>query len=277
MPGSDILLLAFFGLFAGVIAGFFGVGGGIIFTPLLFFLFGEKGIQEPVAWAIGSSLFCTFTASLSSSVQQYRKGNLHPADGVRVGLFGMAGVWAGKQITLSSFYSEGVFVTFFALMLAFVAVSFYIRPHEDPETDEEKRSQPPSTALGWIQAVKTGGVGGFIAALAGVGGGVAMVPIMNLAIGMRLSKAVSISSLAIVFISLSGWIQFALGEPAGSPHPGWTVGYIDFATVLPMALTTMVGGFAGVSLGRRVPESVASIGYAILTMTIAIVMVARIL
>lgn len=285
--GSELLFLLIFGLIAGVIAGLFGIGGGILFTPLLFTLFGQQGVDNPVAWAIGSSLFCTFAASLSSSVQQFRGGNLYLREGIQVGLFGTAGVWVGKQLTLSPYYTEGVFVTFFALLLAVVAVFFYLKPTEsdnagnDAEGDQEKDSTRSTlgeaSSLNLAKTFATGGVGGFLAALAGIGGGVAMVPIMSLIFGLRISKAVSVSSLAIVFISTSGWVQFALDTPASTAHTGLSLGYVDFAMALPLALTSWVGGFFGVKIGKLISERVAAIGFAVLTLVVAIVMILRIL
>lgn len=338
MLSPDMALLALFGLVAGVLAGFFGIGGGILFTPLLFTLYGDRGFDNPVAWAVGSSLFCTFVASLSSSVQQFRAGNLQLGDGLRVGLFGVAGVWLGKKVTLSAFYTEGIFVTFFAFLLAIVAVLFYIKPTSDDAPGGKAGGSAAGTkggstggsaggSLRLRQTVLTGGVGGFLAALAGIGGGVAMVPIMNLGYGVRLYRAVSVSSLAIVLISLSGWLQFAMEDtgrersgppleyqvelqtdapaqalhaaqvtrvgmrlvdavpaaaaavqaPAEDSGTDWTLGYIDFHAVLPLAIGTWIGGFLGVNLNQRVPEEVAAIGFALLTMTVAVVMVLRVL
>ena len=327
MLSPDMALLALFGLVAGVLAGFFGIGGGILFTPLLFTLYGDRGFDNPVAWAVGSSLFCTFVASLSSSVQQFRAGNLQLGDGLRVGLFGVAGVWLGKKVTLSAFYTEGIFVTFFAFLLGIVAVLFYIKPTSDEAPGGKAGGSAAGTkggstggsaggSLRLRQTVLTGGVGGFLAALAGIGGGVAMVPIMNLGYGVRLYRAVSVSSLAIVLISLSGWLQFAMEDtgrgrtgppleyqvelqtdapaqalhaaqvepvvaavqaPAEDSGADWTLGYIDFHAVLPLAIGTWIGGFLGVNLNQRVPEEVAAIGFALLTMTVAVVMVLRVL
>lgn len=281
--GSELLFLLLFGLVAGVVAGLFGIGGGILFTPLLFYLFGEQGVQNPVAWAIGSSLFCTFAASLSSSVQQFRGGNLFLKEGIQVGLFGTAGVWIGKQVTLSSYYTEGVFVSFFALLLAVVAVFFYLKPTSQDETNPSESNPSDAqvkgrrdTALTLAKTFTTGGIGGFLAALAGIGGGVAMVPIMSLMYGLRISKAVSISSLAIVFISTSGWVQFALDMPLSAAHTHLSLGYVDFAMALPLALSSWIGGFIGVKFGKRISERTAALGFALLTLIVAIVMISRI-
>ena len=282
--GIELLFLLIFGLIAGVVAGFFGIGGGILFTPLLFTLFGQQGVENPVAWAIGSSLFCTFAASLSSSVQQFRGGNLYLKEGAQVGFFGTLGVWFGKQVTLSPFYTEGVFVSFFGLLLAVVAIFFYLKPTEENELSVENgvanyqpKKSNQETFLSLPKTFTTGGIGGFLAALAGIGGGVAMVPIMSLIYGLRITKAVSVSSLAIVFISTSGWIQFALDTPVSVAHSDFSLGYVDFAVVLPLAITSWIGGFFGVKFGKLVSDRTAAIGFALLTLIVAVVMVLRIL
>lgn len=276
----DIGILALFGLLAGIAAGFFGIGGGILFTPAFFILFQEAGVQDPIPWAIGSSLFCTFTASLSSTWQQYRSSNLYLREGALVGVFGMAGVWMGKQITLSPLYSEDIFIPFFAILMAIVAVLFYMKPESEstPSVIEgvqsAKRLSSKDAKMGL-----TGSLGGFLAALAGIGGGVAMVPLMNLAQGVHLTRAVSISSSAIVLISFSGALQFALATPLPQDQEllQWSLGYIDGATILPVSVLTWIGGGIGVRLGKQASVRVTSLGFALLTVIVAVTMISRLL
>ena len=80
-----IIGLLVIGIFTGIIAGIFGIGGGVLFTPILFFLFNSAGVEQPVAWTIGTSLFCTFSAALSSSIQQRNQKNSYLKEGIRVG------------------------------------------------------------------------------------------------------------------------------------------------------------------------------------------------
>lgn len=276
----DIGILALFGLFAGIAAGFFGIGGGILFTPAFFILFQEAGVQDPIPWAIGSSLFCTFTASLSSTWQQFRSNNLYLREGALVGIFGMGGVWMGKQITLSPLYSEDIFIPFFAILMAVVAVLFYMKPESEstPSVIEgvqsTKRLSSKDAKMGL-----TGSLGGFLAALAGIGGGVAMVPLMNLAQGVHLTRAVSISSSAIVLISFSGALQFAFATPMPEDQEilQWSLGYIDGATILPVSVLTWIGGGIGVRLGKRASVRVTSLGFALLTVIVAVTMISRLL
>lgn len=266
-----LLLLILCGILAGIIAGLFGLGGGILFTPILYFIFTSYSLADPATWAIGTSLFCTFTASVSSSVQQRKHRNFYWKEGVIVGLLGSFGVYFGKKMVLSDFYTEQVFVAVFSILLLVVALLFYRKSKGDvvKHTGSEK--------TGFLKFSATGGFGGFVAALAGVGGGIVMVPVMNLLLKLKMTKAVSISSLAIVFISLSGWLQFAFF--AGSPDgiTGYRLGYVDFGTGLPLILGAFAGGFMGVWIGKRIPQKFVQLGFSALIASIAILMIRSIL
>ncbi len=260
------IILLLIGLCAGVMAGFFGVGGGLLFSPILFFIFTSAGVANPVAWTVGSSLFCTFTAAVSSSIQQRRDKNSYWKQGVLIGLFGSAGVYLAKLLVTSSYYTEDVFVSFFIVLLIFVAVLFYRR------SKRTMTLQVKAKKLGLLKQFQAGGLGGLIAALAGVGGGVVLVPILNLWYRLPIAKAVSISSLAIVLISLSGWVQYALltGTPSGiTPY---TLGFVDFGTSLPLVIGAFAGGLYGVKLNRKVAADRVQLGFSIMVIFIALVL-----
>lgn len=76
MSPTLLALLVAAGALGGFIAGLVGVGGGIIFTPVLLFTFRGLGIEDPILTplTLGSGLLCTFAASASGAVAQARKG-----------------------------------------------------------------------------------------------------------------------------------------------------------------------------------------------------------
>ncbi|MGD8428286.1 MAG: TSUP family transporter, partial [Balneolaceae bacterium] len=77
----ELLILFILGIVAGIVAGLFGLGGGILFTPILFVVFSKAGIENPVVLAIASSLFCTFVAALGSSIRQFKQQNFYWSEG----------------------------------------------------------------------------------------------------------------------------------------------------------------------------------------------------
>ena len=264
MLDITFLILLGLGLVAGTLAGLLGIGGGILFTPVLFVVFSRAGIKDPVVLTIGSSLFCTFIASLGSSVRQYRQQNFFWGEGLKVGVLGAVGVTLGKWVITAPFYSKQVFVIFFSVLLFSVAWMFINRGVSAPESESEHIS------ISSKEAGVAGGLGGFVAALGGIGGGGVMVPILNLFYQKPFKKVVSISSLAIVFISLSGWLQLALaGNNIGTlTYYAW--GYVDFGAALPLSMGAMAGGFLGALINLKIERRYLQYGFAALAISMAV-------
>jgi len=66
---EEFLLFTVLGVFSGLIAGMFGIGGGIIIVPVLVASFMSYGFDESIIihLAIGTSLACIFFTGLSSA------------------------------------------------------------------------------------------------------------------------------------------------------------------------------------------------------------------
>ena len=93
---TTFLLLAI-GVIAGVFAGMFGIGGGLIIVPALLFLLGMKELE-----AIGTSLAALIPpVGLLGAAEYYRNGymNLRYAGLVALGLF--VGAYFGARIMVS--------------------------------------------------------------------------------------------------------------------------------------------------------------------------------
>jgi len=261
----ELLILFVLGIMAGIVAGLFGLGGGILFTPILFVVFSDAGIPHPVVLTIGSSLFCVFIASFGSSVRQYQQRNFFWAEGITVGLMGAAGVFLGKQVITSPYYSQQVFVMLFSLLLVYVAYMFYRRGAKT-KADVQQNSDPVT----WRQSFFTGGLGGFAAALAGIGGGGVMVPMLNLWYKKSFARAVSISSLAIVLISLSGWVQLGFTGNGIQALTEFHWGYVDFGAALPLAGGGLIGGFLGAFFNLKINRRYLQFAFALLSVGVAI-------
>ena len=264
----DLILLIAIGIAAGLIAGLLGVGGGIIFTPVLFFLFEEAGIENSVQWSVASGLFCTLIAAGSSTIRQAMQKNLFIKEGIILGLMGAIGVLLGKQVLTSSYYKREEFVIFFSIMLLYAALMMFRRGR-----DQEKESEREYNDIGLKEAFVTGGIGGFIAALAGVGGGGIMVPIMNLFYKQPFRKSVSVSQLGMTILILSGVVQLSLVNVDITGLTEFSSGYVDFGAALPLSFGGLIGGFGGVYLNHRINRKFLQWGFAVL----AVVMAGRLL
>lgn len=269
------LILLLIGLFGGLIAGLLGVGGGIIFTPVLFFLF-DGQVENPVVWTIATSLLCTFFAAIGSSRKHYVMGNLFLAESLKVGLFGFLGTFAGKMITTSAWYSKEYFVVLFSTILGYTSYTF-IKGKKNKSFDSVEYNKETAGSINWAQALLVGGAGGFIATLAGVGGGIVMVPLMVMIAGIHFRKAVSVSSVVIILISFSAWVQFAFEPVSGESLTRFTSGFVDFGTALPLIAGALLGSGGGVWLTGKIARRKLEVAFALLAIVIMIRLLAGIM
>lgn len=260
------ILLFIIGIGAGILAGLFGIGGGLIFTPVLFYIFAGSGMNQVTQWAIGSSLFCTFVASSSSVYKQLRNRNIFLPESLKVGGLGIIGTLTGMMITLSDWYGVEQFAVLFSLLLMYSSWNLFRRSNSSADQPAEKSAAQEIT---WVSALLIGLCGGIIASLAGVGGGLVMVPIMTLLIGLPFAHAVSVSSGAIVIISASAWVRMALATPVDEGMSSFTLGFIDFGTALPLIIGSLIGGYIGVNIGHRIKTRLLERLFALLLIVVA--------
>jgi uncharacterized protein len=109
-----IVLAAALGLLAGVLAGLFGVGGGILFVPTLVFVLGLSQLH-----AQASSLLAILPAAVVGAWQQHRYGNVRWRAALVVGLAAIGGVEAG--ITIAEALPEHVLRRLFGALTLVVA------------------------------------------------------------------------------------------------------------------------------------------------------------
>ena len=113
MPTLSLLAL---GLVAGIFAGMFGIGGGLIIVPALIFVFGFKELE-----AIGTSLAALIPpVGLLGAAEYYRNGyiNIRSAALIAVGLFCGALIGAKIVIGLPPIVIRRIYAAFLIAMAA---------------------------------------------------------------------------------------------------------------------------------------------------------------
>ena len=113
MSATSVAAALLLGFAAGVLAGFFGVGGGILFVPTLVGL----GLSQLDAEA--TSLLAILPTVAAGTWRQRRYGNVRWQTALVLGLASIAGVAAGVQIATS--LPEDTLRRLFALLLLCVA------------------------------------------------------------------------------------------------------------------------------------------------------------
>ena len=123
MSAPTIPLALLRGVAAGVLAGLFGVGGGILFVPALLAL-GLGQIE-----AQGTSLLAILPTGLAGTWNQRRYGNQSPRTAVIVGVASVAGVEVGAR--LATELPEETLRRLFAVLLFAVAVQLVWRTRRE--------------------------------------------------------------------------------------------------------------------------------------------------
>jgi uncharacterized protein len=114
MSAATVLLALSLGLAAGLLAGFFGVGGGILFVPTLVAL----GLSQLEAEA--TSLLAILPTVVAGTWRQRHYGNVRWRTALLLGVTSIAGAAAGVQVATA--LPEDTLRRLFAIFLLLVAV-----------------------------------------------------------------------------------------------------------------------------------------------------------
>ncbi|MCP9849295.1 sulfite exporter TauE/SafE family protein [Cyanobium sp. Morenito 9A2] len=203
----DLLPLLPLGILAGLLSGVLGIGGGLVFSPLLLVM----GLDPHQAMA--TSTLAILPTTLAGTSAHLRSGSLPPVPGMAIG--------AGALMTGWLFSHVGSLLNGWQLLglqaLVYLVLAFTIQAKEALPAQNPKRPLP----LGGLAAV--GLVAGFAGGLLGVGGGLVMVPLMVRLLNVPIHLAIRFSTLA-VFCSASGAAPAFLGDGRGQWLPALLLG-----------------------------------------------------
>ncbi len=241
----ELLILGLSGLFGGVLAGLFGVGGGAVFVPALVYAAGWS-----ISEAVAASLVIIIFSALSGTLRSMR--GEAPVDFRAAAIF--SSVVAPSTligVAVSRFAPETVTQLVFAgflLTLAYPTARSGARYRENVRTS---RIPLALTLLGGVGA-------GTLAGLIGIGGAALTVPLMIWGFGLSPKTAVSTSLAVTLLIGVVG----AAGYVA--------VGFDRLSGLPPLIVGSMLGAWPGVRLRERLPETVLQRAFAVFMVVVAV-------
>jgi uncharacterized protein len=178
--------LVLVGVVGGVLGGGLGLGGGFIMVPILVLLGFDR--HRSHASSLAGIMFISVVGAISFGLD----GQVVPEAGLVIGLGGIAGSMLGAQVMHRSSAQTIRLVFGGALML--VAVRLILGGTPEGAVDL-------STGLLIAAGIVVGVAAGMIAGLAGIGGGVVIVPSSIFLLGLTQHQAQGTSLAAIVFTS----------------------------------------------------------------------------
>ena len=212
-----LLSLVVTGVFAGILAGLLGVGGGIVIVPVLFFLFQSFGVAPESAMVIATatSLATIVPTSISSIRSHHKKGNVDFDLLKRWAGFILIGVLVGSWLVTRV---DGTWLTIlFGVIATLSALNMLFRTGKSA-LFQQLPGKLGQSAMGIII--------GFFSSIVGIGGGTISVPLLTL-YNYPAHKAVCTAAAIGLIISLPGaFTMLVLGE---SPldAPVGTIGLVN--------------------------------------------------
>lgn len=222
------------GLAAGVLAGMFGIGGGIIMVPLL------------VAWfaldqrhASATSLLAIVPIGIASAWGYAINGNVAWADAALLALGSVAGGQLGTWLLPRTPIRR--LQLWFGFLSIVTAIRLVLEESGGAAAAGHAGTTPAEAAL----LVVVGLAGGILAGLLGVGGGVIMVPALVILVGADADVARGTSLAVLVVTAVTATIANISRD------------MVEIRTSLVAGFSGIPGGLAGAWLGQQIGGRVA--------------------
>ena len=257
---------------AAILGSMLGLGGGVFLVPILTLFFGI----DP-KFAVGASAVVVVTNSVVGSTNHLRIRFTNPRLAMLLQIATAAGAIAGALYGVLA--DPRVIYIVFGAVLVYAAVSMVVRSERrviapppgapdtlqlgaafrDPAIKEEIAYIPIN--VGWGMGVGVGA--GVISGMLGVGGGVVMVPAMNLLMRVPVKAAVGTSTFMVGITSVATAFVF------------YSQGFIDPTLVVPAIVGVFVGGQIGSRLTRRIRAQRLALLFALILLYLGLSLLLR--
>lgn len=249
---NAFLLLGLGGI-VGVLSGMFGVGGGFLMTPLLFFI----GI--PPAVAVATEANQIVASSFSGVLAHLKRKTVDLRMGVVLLIGGLIGAALGVQLfnALKAIGQVDLLVKLcYVLFLGIIGSLMFVESLRAMMKSRGGKSVPTRRKHTWVHnlpfkmkfrtsglyisvipPILVGVLVGILAAIMGVGGGFIMVPAMIYLLGMPTKVVVGTSLFQIIFVTAFTTLLHAT---------------TNFTVDMGLAVLLLVGGVIGAQIGARI-------------------------
>ncbi|MGR8929714.1 MAG: sulfite exporter TauE/SafE family protein [Gammaproteobacteria bacterium] len=249
------------GIAAGLSAGLFGIGGGVLVVPFLSWLFEAQRFQSEsiMLMAVATSLATAIFTSGASVITHSRLGNVVWARTLSLGPSMLAGAFAGA-VTAKYITADSLRV-FFIGYLAYTGLRMAF----------PKRNTPSRYIKYRYLDYPIGFFIGTISALLGIGGGTMTVPYFASS-GLSMKNAVATSSSCALPITTSAAVSYIILGWHNDYLPVGSLGYIYLPAFFGVIFTSMLSAPAGAKLAHRLPSLQLKRYFALIVLLIAIKM-----
>jgi len=235
-------LCLLFGGFAGILAGMFGIGGGMILVPFFVWLFNRQGIAAELNMImdVATSLATIIVTATAAIAAHHRRGAILWDIVAWLAPTVFAGALLGTLI--AEYLPAALLKSIFALFLVYAALQMAF--HLQPGSRDLQRAPLLLSVAGTVIGV--------VSAILGIGGGTLTVPFLTKC-RFPIRNAVAIASTCGLPIAIAGTLSYTLlgwhkpGLPAGS------AGYVYLPAFAGIVLTSSLLAPVGAKLAQTLP------------------------
>ena len=242
-----LLIMTVTAIFAGFFAGFFGIGGGIITVPCLFYIFGAIGMEKTFIMhlAVGTSFAIIVPTAMMSVFTHYKH---HAVDFSLIktyGIFVILGVVVGSLFA-ASMHTKSL-VLFFSVVMYLLALNLIFLKDKTNIKLEFKILQ--RTIIGFIV--------GFVSSLMGIGGAIMNVPVLKF-VGYTIKKAIGSAASIGFLISVFGCLGFLTSGILFETNMPLSIGFINIPAFLIFIPITIIMARIGATAVHKIEKKLIS-------------------
>ncbi len=232
------------GCVAGVLAGLFGIGGGIVIVPVLEWTLGFVGVDPAIRMhmAVATSLATIIPTSLSSARAHAKRQAVDFAIVKRWAPFVLAGALLGAWIAAQVHSRALAFL--FATVAVLVAAKMLFLTEGRNLTDDVPR--------GPLVFIIPAAIG-CLSSMMGIGGGTFSVMTLTM-FNQPIHRAVGTAALLGLVISLPGTIGFIITGWSDTRVPPGSVGYVSLIGFVLIAPATVLTAPLGAKIAHSFSE-----------------------
>ena len=229
----------------GFFAGFFGIGGGLITVPFLFFIFETLNLDKSYIMhlAVGTSFAIIIPTSIVS-VLTHKKNNFVDIKIIKTyGFFVIAGVLAGTVFV--ALMQTKSLLLFFSMVVYFLG-TYLLLLQEKTKEIKRKFNLLPRVIFGFIS--------GFVSAPMGIAGAIINVPVLRY-FGYPIKKAIGSAAAIGFIIALFGAIGFVVSGSFLKANMPLSLGFINIPAFLIFVPITTFMARVGANTVHKIDKS----------------------
>lgn len=247
----EYFILFLSGIIGGLIAGLLGLGGGIFYIIILPFIIQWYGIpaEESSAFVVANSLLGICIASGSSMITAFSKLKTYIKESLIIGIPAIIiSLLTTHFIVHSDWFSKELFNGFVIFLMIFILFQMIAKTKKTTENAKLNIEIPVFPgAIG-------GSISGFISALSGLGGGIIIIPLLQIKFKQSQQKSKLISLTIIFLSSLLLSIQNLISETNIKSEEINQIGYILPSIAIPIIFGVVIGGPLGIRWSSKMND-----------------------